>query len=360
MILVTAFLGILMTACVFKVNSVGWSERRFEVGKFNQENTLSLRGILAALIVLHHLSMYFPLSVTEQFRHWGGALVAVFFFITGYGLAVSYRRKGVGYLDGFLRKRLSGILPQFIVLVLLYSSGYCLFMDYSIKEIMCDLANGRTLSSLPNSWFIYVIIYVYVAFYVSLKLCGDIVRGGALFVCMLAAYVVFAAVVFEFSPHWWYTVMATGCGYFLAVSEDRLESSIARRPYVVIGLLAVLTVVCSALKVMSLLSAMWFYLWVFLFHMLVPVIVYVSIVIMAQGNPQYGRKRGQRLLRFLGTVSLELYLVHGVVIYLCDRFDLGAYPAYPVVFACSVAGAWLLARLSVVWRRDGKAVAVNR
>ena len=55
MILVTAFLGILMTACVFKVHSVGWSERRFEVGKFNQENTLSLRGILAALIVLHHL-----------------------------------------------------------------------------------------------------------------------------------------------------------------------------------------------------------------------------------------------------------------------------------------------------------------
>ena len=93
------------------------------VQSVNVDRTLSLRGILVLLIVLHHLSgvTSFPgLSpsfrmLVSQFTFFGGGAVSMFFFISGYGLMASLHKKGKIYLDSFYKKRFLKLLPPLLI-----------------------------------------------------------------------------------------------------------------------------------------------------------------------------------------------------------------------------------------------------
>ena len=88
-----------------------WNGTQILFSPFNVDRTLSLRGILVLLIVLHHLSgvTSFPgLSpsfrmLVSQFTFFGGGAVSMFFFISGYGLMASLHKKGKIYLDSFYK-----------------------------------------------------------------------------------------------------------------------------------------------------------------------------------------------------------------------------------------------------------------
>jgi membrane-bound acyltransferase YfiQ involved in biofilm formation len=56
---------------------------------FDVNATLPLRGLLAILIVCHHIGQHFSNIQTGI----GTILVSMFFFISGYGLMVSYCKK---------------------------------------------------------------------------------------------------------------------------------------------------------------------------------------------------------------------------------------------------------------------------
>lgn len=95
-------------------------------GDFSVEATLPLRGLLAVGIVLHHISQRVGQAVPDvwglsQFEFLGAPIVAVFFFLSGYGLMKSLRVKGTSYLDGFLRKRMTKVLLPLLLCSLVYS-----------------------------------------------------------------------------------------------------------------------------------------------------------------------------------------------------------------------------------------------
>lgn len=85
------------------------------------EVTLPLRGVLAMGIVIHHISLRVVdaipggMWIFPQFQFWGAPIVAVFFFLSGYGLMVSLITKGENYLDGFLKKRLLKIVLPLVL-----------------------------------------------------------------------------------------------------------------------------------------------------------------------------------------------------------------------------------------------------
>lgn len=81
---------------------------------FDVRRTNSLRGVLAILIILHHLSSKIDILFLKWFHDFGAPIVSMFFFVSGYGLIKSYLKKGTAYIDGFLAKRLGKILPPCI------------------------------------------------------------------------------------------------------------------------------------------------------------------------------------------------------------------------------------------------------
>lgn len=96
--------------------------------QFSKQATVPLRGLLAIGIVLHHLSLRLVEASPDchwiwlQFSFWGAPIVAVFFFLSGYGLMVSLITKGQEYLDGFLKKRLLKIVLPLVLCSIVFEA----------------------------------------------------------------------------------------------------------------------------------------------------------------------------------------------------------------------------------------------
>lgn len=111
-IILIIFAGVILISCRFK-NEQG--------DYLNLAKCNCLRGIMAVAIVLHHMSekthggIAFP-----QLQHIGYLIVAVFFFLSGYGLTVSYSKKGIAYFRGFWRKRIGYLAVVYLLVTALY------------------------------------------------------------------------------------------------------------------------------------------------------------------------------------------------------------------------------------------------
>lgn len=63
--------------------------------RFDKKAVLPLRGILALLIILHHVAEEIPsIAIFAQLTYWGKYIVSIFFFLSGYGLCISYVNGG--------------------------------------------------------------------------------------------------------------------------------------------------------------------------------------------------------------------------------------------------------------------------
>ena len=74
------------------------------------------KGISAIMIVMHHLSQNISIhGILVVMQYIGFILVAIFFFISGYGLMYGFNNKH-NYLHGFFKRRIVTILvPYWIV-----------------------------------------------------------------------------------------------------------------------------------------------------------------------------------------------------------------------------------------------------
>ena len=92
------------------------------------------------------------------------ALVAGFFFISGYGLMVSLQKKGPAYLHGFLRRRLPGVAVPYLGAAVLFALVRTLALHQNLfaRTLTDALATSDTL--VPFSWFIFAILYFYLLF----------------------------------------------------------------------------------------------------------------------------------------------------------------------------------------------------
>ena len=119
---------ILLLSLLFIWLCLATFNHKAQLGAFSVEATLPLRGLLAFGIVLHHISLrvtqqFSDMPVMDQFALWGAPIVAVFFFLSGYGLMKSLQVKGPSYLAGFLKKRLSKVALPFTLCSLVYSTA---------------------------------------------------------------------------------------------------------------------------------------------------------------------------------------------------------------------------------------------
>lgn len=93
---------------------------------FTKEWSFVLKGILAMLIVLHHISrrreLWCPedtswyVYIFDQLITLSPVFVGMFFFISGYGVMTSFNRTQGEYIKTFLIKRFSKVLIPWLTL----------------------------------------------------------------------------------------------------------------------------------------------------------------------------------------------------------------------------------------------------
>jgi len=265
------------------------------------KSTTIFKGGLSILIVLHHLQYEVSIPYFNVFKHFGAPAVSIFFFLSGYGLMSSYIKKGNSYLDNFWGKRFGKILLPFVITTLLYLS-----LDYFDKGV-CNVNLWNDLiykgyTPLPYSWFVFTILLFYIGFYFVFILKNITTRGKLIFLfCLTFLYILVVKEILEYDRAWWVSVLAFPVGLLYKFRESTiniLRNTLFRR-FLGIVVVSVVCAVFILLKI-ELLYA--------LVYMLIPVIVVLLM--------QLGTIPKSKFLMYLGNISYEIYLLHGIWIYL--------------------------------------------
>lgn len=160
-----------------------WGSRPHGKGRWNEEafslrQMKALQGFFALCIMLHHvgqktcanwLSPQLIIPGLELFVPFGYYFVGFFLFCSGYGLYKSLRVKQ-NYLQGFGKKR---ILP---IIIAYYDTGLIFLVARFLMKEPLDgrkiffYAAGLKLSN-PNAWFVVVLPFFYLAFWLAFRFC---------------------------------------------------------------------------------------------------------------------------------------------------------------------------------------------
>ena len=256
---------------------------------------MPLRGIMACLIVVCHVSFKYSEShYGWPFTSFGAPIVSTFFFLSGYGLTVSAERKGEKYLNGFLRRSLNKLLPQFIIASVIWILISCVWMNGNFKEDLWGFVIFRP--PLPYSWFIYVLIILYMVFFFVFQLLikkNIKFKLAILFIAILGVVVSFRLLGFE--PYWYLSIFAFNVGTTYGAYHNRLNAWISHQRFFTIGTLMVILAILILYGIRSFLLA------------IIPLGVVIPILI-------FGSGKRIKLLTFLGSISYEIYLSHGIII----------------------------------------------
>lgn len=351
-----------------------WGARYTGHGKYNDEflsleQSKMLQGFLAICIMLHHIAqktcapwMYPPSRIVhglDIFVPSGYLLVSVFLFFNGYGVYKSFHAKE-NYLKGYVKRR---ILP---VVLALYTTTFIFFIARLLVGEKMD-ANQVLLylTSIdlcnPNTWYVIVLPFLYLFFYISFK----IFKKDGLAVLSTTAFVVLYLLLgtsidhndFWIRGEWWYNcVFLFPIGIIFAKFENKIIPHLKK--YYWVYLIAALAAYYPLYRYSDFICNIFGYYgenWgapdtilrrrISLLSQIVLTSEFVFCVLLLNMKLKIGNK----FLKFMGSITLEFYLIHGLYVELFGwQFDGGVPSPHHikyvivyvlVVFALGVASA---------------------
>lgn len=323
---------ILFVFCIFILYLLSFFSKETDV--LNKEKTSVLKGVMAVIIVLHHISLQ-GIEILGQFFSWGAPIVSVFFFISGYGLGVSFFVKGKRYLSDFIKHRIiRNLLLPFILAWALYRIINWGALPDVITEVMELLFTGITL--LPHSWYVYAILLFYMFFYISCKMIGKY------FTVIIAFWVIAYIVICDnagFDRCWYISSLAFPTGVFVGKYINSLKEFIST------GVRYFIFVPLSFFLIGLLVYSENEILYMFV-YILIPIMI-TMICIKIKLEELYRFK----LVNFLSRISYEIYLCQGISMSICrgNRYYIDNDYIYIIsVLLVTVLFAFLINKMKIL------------
>ena len=312
--------------------------RSLDIGGYlSIDSGKSYRGFFAVTIVLHHLSAITQTGkLFSLFSIAGRVTVAFFSFLSGYGLQKSYITKGDRYKKGYLLKRIPSVLIPYIIITAVFWLMHFVFgKSYSLKDIILLLVKGEPL--VDYSWYIISILIFYLVYWGLMQVCGK--RYPLMIVLGTVWYFLHIAFCKKMGyGNWWYnTSHLIIVGMFWATYETRILE-ILKKNYVWIAsaVLVLFALVSAYRESINQLGSPFLSEIIIFFRML----LFVLCVILFSLKVQIGN----RVLRFLGSISLEIYLSQGLFINLLRSRIKGAENEWlwcSVVLICTILFSYI-------------------
>ena len=167
------FLLVLLAISLYgmKVRPAGFFDDYLSVPK-----TTSHKGIFIIIILASHIRSYVDMtshpadaSYTAVMSFLGQAMVALFFFYSGYGIYESVKRRP-SYFDGFIENRVFKIFMHFGMSVILYWALSTLVLGKSINIDTLVRAFLGFKSIGNSSWFIFTMLLCYLFTFLSFRI----------------------------------------------------------------------------------------------------------------------------------------------------------------------------------------------
>ena len=270
----------------------------------------SYRGLFAIVVILHHLAQRTETGVLFRFFISMGSLaVAFFFFLSGYGLQRSYITKSDKYRDGFLLKRVPTVfIPYIIITTIYWLTLLFLGQFYSLKDIIQRFIDGNPIAD--HSWFIVNILIFYVVFWLLMHLCKKnylmMVLGGFIWYIL---HFIFCYKM-QYGGFWYTSSQLLVIGMFWATYEQNVISLYKKNKFTLTAIVsASLFFLFFNLNGLLPLTNNLTYILINLSPYLTRIFFVLSVLAFFL-KIHFGNK----ILNFLGEISLELYISHGLFI----------------------------------------------
>lgn len=253
------------------------------------DSALPLRGIMAIAIVLHHMSEKTTGGVLFPFmQHMGYLIVAVFFFLSGYGLMISYLSKGSIYLKSFWKKRILYLFCIFALVSAVYSIYYLLIGKFK-----------PSLMIAANSWYIIIQILLYIIFWFSFSAFGR--KAGIVSVFVFQTILMFVLIWTGKAGIWYISNYGFTAGIIWAEKKETMDALLNKHYWIC---------VVVSVAIFALFSALPLFIGGYDICRIISSVAFCLIVVLIL----YRIKIVGKLWSWLGGISLEIYLLHGLVI----------------------------------------------
>ena len=301
---------------------------RTDVDYLSNKSTKSLKGLLAILIIFHHVSQKFTTGENfSNFEYMGRYIVALFFFLSGYGLYFQYSNNAK-YMENFLKKRLVRIFVPFFVFIVIYviyraTLGEVVNVDFFLS-FWRDHSN-----IIYNGWFINSIIVLYVIFYVSFKKKDSKI---AIFKLVFFTLVYIFWKVYQNHGDWEYvSIMAFFLGVFWMKNRSLIDKFIEKNYFAFLVSFSILMYIFRHYEViMKNIGITNKYVYYGIVGNLCTMVFLVYFLLLTN-KLNFSNK----YLDFLGDISFEIYMIHGLVMHYLGKFFVSS-PVNDVIYTIVV------------------------
>ena len=193
--------------------------------------TTCVNGMFVILVFLSHFCQYVDTSLIPYFQpylflqsHLGQLIVAPFLFYSGYGIMEQIKTKGKSYIDDIPRKRVLKTWLHFSLAVVLFLIVSC-FMDehYPFSQIILSFFAWESIGN--SNWYIFAILFLYIATYLGFKLTTNRRISFVLIILLSCSYIV--AMNYIKDGSWWYdTILCYPAGMVLSNNKERIKKSL--------------------------------------------------------------------------------------------------------------------------------------
>lgn len=177
----------------------------------SRNTTATINGFFLALVFFSHFSTYLP---SQQAWSWLSSIwlvkqrqliVTTFMFFSGYGIMTQLKRRGEKYIDTFPLKRFFVVWFQFIVAITLYiplatKKGHPINAQIILGSYIGTTSIGN------SSWYIFVILVLYILTYIAFKGFGRPNHKVALMV-LFVGMILYASVAYRDLPSRYYNTL---------------------------------------------------------------------------------------------------------------------------------------------------------
>ncbi len=338
--------------------------------------TKAIQGFCAIGIMLHHIAQntcafWLAPSIIvpglEIFVDMGYLFVAVFLFYSGYGLYKSKQTKP-NYLQGFFRKRILPLMAGFYITAWVFLIVRLAMGESMSFPRMLYYVFGLQLCN-TYSWFPIALTIFYLAFYFSFKYIKS-ERLAVTVTCLSVLVYMFIGTCCDrndwwFRGQWWYNcVHLFPLGLLFARHEEKVLGFFKKIYWV--ALPATVLFYHGFLRLRYLLNGSFTYTgedfrmpfwgkvgnrWVCLLPEMLLTITFVLFLLLLSMKLRFGNKA----LAFMGTITFEFYIVHGLFVELFGHAFLDFTPSIiyirnvalylVVILACTFPSALLLKKV---------------
>lgn len=262
----------------------------------SKEYSNVLKGIMSIIVVLVHIPLQYSNKIQDAIGSFGYICVTMFFIFSAYGLMYSLDNKK-DYIKNFLKQRLLIILIPFFIV-----NTISLIILKEWNNGIVDMI--KVILGVKSITFITVLIIFYIIFYIICKFVNNIkIRRWLLVVFPI----IYSIGCYMFQIHTW-PVEALGFTYGILIYIN--FKSIKK--YINENFKIKLIISMFVSLIVGILYLKYKEIWL-IGEYFIKIILGISIIwFICQVTQKI--KINNKILSFLGNISYEVYLLHGLVI----------------------------------------------